>query len=174
MSCQNPSEKVSFEWSDRMILFVHAVRSLIKLYRHPISSVGTAPVCQVGGRGFKQRPDQQPGSLKNWWDHVNLLAVIWDLVSVQMIAYLCGDVKPLALSLLHPSVIGQIKGGVKEPTLPFEKSRGSFPGGVVCLSRITHHSYHGLWVGYSKLIDGLIAAATGALVCWSPSFNVDL
>ena len=66
--------------------------------------------------------------------------------------------------LLHPSVIGQSKGGVKEPTLPFEKSRGSFPGGVVCLSRITHHSYHGLWVGYSKLIDGLIAAATGALV----------
>ena len=98
MSCQNPSEKVSFEWSDPMILFVHAVRSLIELYRHPITSVGTAPVCQVGGHGFKQRPDQQPGSLKNWWDHVNLLAVIWDLVSVQVMASLCGDVKPFALS----------------------------------------------------------------------------
>ena len=76
--------------------------------------------------------------------------------------------------LLHPFVIGQSKGGVKEPTLLFEKSSGSFHGGVVYLSRITHHSYHGLWVGYSKLIDGLIAAATGALVCWSPSFNVVL
>ena len=82
-----------------------------------------------------------------------------------MIASLCGDVKPLALSLLHPSVIGQIERDVKEPTLLFEKSRGSFPSGVDYLSRITHHSYHGLWVGYSKLIDGLTAAATAALVC---------
>ena len=76
--------------------------------------------------------------------------------------------------LLHPSVIGQSEGGVKEPTLLFEKSRGNFPSGVDYLSRITHHSYHGLWVGYSKLMDGLTAAATGALVCWSPSFNVFL
>ena len=76
-----------------------------------------------------------------------------------MIASLCGDVKPLALSLLRPSVIGQIERDVKEPTLLFEKSRGSFPSGVDYLSRIT------LWVGYSKLIDGLTAAATGALVC---------
>ena len=29
------------------------------------------------------------------------------------------------------------------------------------LSRITHHKYHGLWVGYSKLI--MVAAASGAL-----------
>jgi len=40
MSCQNPSEKVSFEWSDPIILFVHTVRSLIELYRQPIRSVG--------------------------------------------------------------------------------------------------------------------------------------
>ena len=66
MSSKNPSERVSFEWSDPMILLVHTVRSLIELYRHPISSFGRAPVCQVGGRGFRQRPDQQPGSLKNW------------------------------------------------------------------------------------------------------------
>ena len=37
----------------------------------------------------------------------------------------------------------KIKGDVKEPTLLFEKSSGSFPGDVVNLSRITHHSYHG-------------------------------
>ena len=146
MSCQNPSEKVSFEWSDPMILFVHTLRSLIELYRHPISSVGRAPVCQVGGHGFKQLPDQQPGSLKNWWDHVHLLAVIWDLVSAQRSRH-CAVTLSLWPCLLHPSVIGQIKGDVKEPTLLFEKSRGSFPGGAVYLSRITHHSYHGLWVG---------------------------
>ena len=89
-----------------------------------------------------------------------------------MIASLGGDVKPLALSLLHPSFISQIEGNVKEPILLFETIKGSFPGGVVFLSSITyhasgitHHSYHGLWVGYSKLINGLIAAATGAPVC---------
>ena len=36
---------------------------------------------------------------------------------------------------------------------------------VVYLSCITHHSYHGLWVGCSELINGLIAAASNALVC---------
>ena len=30
---------------------------------------------------------------------------------------------------------------------------------------IKHHSYHGLSVGYSELINVLIGAATGALVC---------
>ena len=40
---------------------------------------------------------------------------------------------------------------------------GGLLGGVVSLSRITHHSYHGLWVDYCKLIKGLIAAASGAL-----------
>lgn len=45
-------------------------------------------------------------------------------------------------------------------TLLFEMSRRSFPGGVVCLSYS---------VGYSKLIKGLIAATSGALVCWRPS-----
>ena len=40
MSRQNPSEKVSFEWSDPMILFVHAVRSLIELYRQRLAQLG--------------------------------------------------------------------------------------------------------------------------------------
>ena len=46
ISCQNPSEKVLFEWSDPMILSVHRVTSLIELYRRPVSSVGRAPVCR--------------------------------------------------------------------------------------------------------------------------------
>ena len=76
-----------------------------------------------------------------------------------MIASLDGDVG------LWP-FISQIEGDVKEPTLLlFEMSRGSFPGGVVYLSRITHHLYHGMQVGYNKLINGLIAAASGALAC---------
>ena len=66
--------------------------------------------------------------------------------------------------LLHPSFNGQIERGEKGPTLLVEKSR-EVSGGVVYLSRITHHSYYGLWVGYTKLINGLIAAASGALVC---------
>ena len=36
-------------------------------------------------------------------------------------------------------------------------------------SRITHHLYHALWTGYSNLINGLIAAASGPIVCWRPS-----
>ena len=34
--------------------------------RRLVSSVGRAPVCRVGGRGFKPRPDQHSGSLNNW------------------------------------------------------------------------------------------------------------
>ena len=71
--------------------------------------------------------------------------------------------------LLHPSFISKIKGDVKEPTLLFPKSRVRFPSGVVYLSRITYYSCHGLWVGYSKFINGLIAAAISALVCWRTS-----
>ena len=47
-----------------------------------------------------------------------MLAVIQDLVSVQMIASLGGDVKPLSLS---PFFVSQIEGNVQEPTLLFEK-----------------------------------------------------
>ena len=56
----------------------------------------------------------------------------------------------------------KIEGDIKTHTT-VRKEGGSFLGGVVYLSRITHHSYHGLWVGYCKLIKGLIAAASGAL-----------
>ena len=80
--------------------------------------------------------------------HEIMLAVIWHLVSVKMIASLGGDDRLLAFSL-HHSFIGQIKGDVKETTLLLEKSWGSFPGGVIYLSRIAHPSYHGLWAGYS-------------------------
>ena len=47
-----------------------------------------------------------------------MLAVIQDLVSVQMIASLGGDVKPLSLSSFF---VSQIEGNVQEPTLLFEK-----------------------------------------------------
>ena len=36
--------------------------------------------------------------------------------------------------------------------------------GVVVSLHTSHHSHHGLG-GYSKLINGLMAAATGAFVC---------
>ena len=61
--------------------------------------------------------------------------------------------------LLHPSFIIELEGDVKQPTLLFEKSRGSFPGGVVYLYVCYHLIYH----TYSKLTNGPIAAASGAL-----------
>ena len=48
-------------------------------------------------------------------------AVIWDLLSVKMIASLGGDVKPLALSPLSFFHLEKLKEYVKEPTLLFEK-----------------------------------------------------
>ena len=36
--------------------------------------------------------------------------------------------------------------------------------GVVYLSHIAHHSYHGLWVVYSKVINGLIVAPVAPCV----------
>ena len=42
-----------------------------------------------------------------------------------------------------------------------------YPGVVVNL-HTSHHSHHGLG-GYSKLINGLRAAASGAFVCWRSS-----
>ena len=67
--------------------------------------------------------------------------------------------------LIHPSFVSQNRRGrdVKEPTLLSEEITGTFPRDVSTFhaSRITHHTYHGLWVGYSKLI--MVAAASGAL-----------
>ena len=81
-----------------------------------------------------------------------------------MIASLGGDVK-LWPCLLHPSFISQSRRGHKNPHYRAKTGGGggSFLSGVVSLSRITHHSYHGLWVDYCKLIKGLIAAASGAM-----------
>ena len=84
------------------------------------------------------------------------LKVVKALVSAQTIASLGGDVLKSRWScLLHPSFISRIEGNVKERTLLLKKGR--FPG------------WWGLWVGYSKLINELIAAATGALLCCRPS-----
>ena len=98
-----------------------------------------------------------------------MLAAIWDLVSVQMIASMGDDIKQLALSpssFFHWSN----QGGHKRASTTVRKEH--FPGGLVYPPCITHRSYHGLWVGYSKLKSGLIAAASGALVCWCLSLYI--
>ena len=54
-------------------------------YRRPVCPVGRAPVCWAGGREFKPRPDQHPGSYatsscKNTWDtlpYFGLMACPW-------------------------------------------------------------------------------------------------
>lgn len=52
--------------------------------------------------------------------------------------------------------------GCKRTHKTDQKGRGDFPGGVVNVSHIIHIMG---WVGQSKLINGLIAAAGDALVC---------
>ena len=67
-----------------------------------------------------------------------MLAVIWDLISVQMIASLGGDVIIIIIVSSILLSLVKIEGEVKEPTLLFDESRGTFLGGVVYLSSITH------------------------------------
>ena len=88
--------------------------------RPSVSSFGRASVCREGGRWFNPRPDREI-----------MLAVIWHLVSVKMIASLGGDDRPLAFSPSSFFHWSEIDGAVNEATLLLEKSRGSFPGGVV-------------------------------------------
>ena len=85
----------------------------------------------LSGRSRVQSPAGPPTRVFKITGKI-MLAVIKDLVSVQMIASLGGDVKPLALvSLIIPY---QLEGDVKEPTLLCEKSRDADPGGMVYLS----------------------------------------
>ena len=78
-----------------------------------VQGLNWRPVSSAGrDRGFKPRPGQRPGSLKNWKHHVGCDL---NLLSVQVIAIFGVDMKPLALS---PSVV-KFKGDVKEPTILF-------------------------------------------------------
>ena len=45
--------------------YVFPFRILMDSNCQPVSSVGRAPDCRAGGRGFKPRPDQHSGSLNN-------------------------------------------------------------------------------------------------------------
>ena len=73
-----------------------------------------------------------------------------------MIASMGSDIKPFALS---PSSFFHWSNqrGHKRTSATVRKEY--FPGGLVYPPCITHRSYHVLWVGYSKLISGLIAVA---------------
>ena len=111
--------------------------------RHPVSSVGRAPVCRAGSRTFKSRPDRQSGSffkkkvVRSCWLRFETLSQLrWSRHwAVTLSHWSC---------LLHPPFSSQNRRGQKRTHTTVQKSRGSFPGGVVYLSRITHHSYHEL------------------------------
>ena len=45
--------------------FHNFTQRFLQWNRHLVSSVGIAPVCWAGGRGFKPQPDQHSGSLNN-------------------------------------------------------------------------------------------------------------
>ena len=112
--------------------------------RHPVSSVGRAPVCRAGGRGFKPRPDQW---LKNWRDHAgydlrpSLSLLTWSgHWAVTLSRWSC---------LHHPSFISHNRRGPKRTHTTVQKSRASSPGGVVYLSLIIHITDNG-WVTRSS------------------------
>ena len=110
--------------------------------RHPVSSVGRAPVCRAGGRRFKPRPDRQSGSFflgKKKKSGEIMLASIWHLVSVNMIA------SCILLSLV------KIERGQKEPTLLFKRAGEVSPAewSTFQASRIIHITGYG-WVTISS------------------------
>ena len=114
--------------------------------RRRLSSIGKASVCRAGGRGFKPRPDQRPGSLKR-------------LVSDQMIASLDGDVKPLALfpsSFCHWSS----RRGRRRTSTTVRKEQGWFPSwSTFHTSRIIHIislPAGRLWGGYHIMDYGWV------------------
>ena len=83
---------------------------------------------------------------------------------VLLAAYLNSDDRVINLVSFILLLLVKSKGTyIGTHTTTVRKENGEFPR--VYLSRVTHQSYHGLWVGYSKLINGPIATASGALVC---------
>ena len=95
------------------------------------SSVGWTPVCWAVGRGFNWTPAGPPTRVFKITGEI-MLAVIKDHVSVQMIASLDGDVKPLALS---PSYfLFNWKGTWKNPHCSSKTVGDVDPGGVDYLS----------------------------------------
>ena len=109
--------------------------------RHPVSSVGRAPVCRAGSRTFKSRPDRQSGSFFKKSGEI-MLATIWDLVSVKVIASLGSDVKPLVLSPSSSFQQSKSKGTKKNPHY-CSKEKGKFPRW--CGLPFTHHTSFISW-----------------------------
>ena len=67
--------------------------------RHLVSSVGRAPVCWAGGRGFKPRPDQHSGSFNNWEESA---AVI--MTSANSYTFKCSRIRTKYVGPSHSTV----------------------------------------------------------------------
>ena len=108
------------------------------------------------------------GLKKNWWDHAGCdlrtflssddCVIGWWHWAVCLVSF-------ILLSLVKS------KGTKKSQHYCSKKSISPVVWSTLHASRIVRN-YHGLWVGYSKLISGLIAAASGALVCWCLSLDI--
>ena len=87
-----------------------------------VSSVGSAPVCRTGGRGFKPRPDQHSGGLlifrPNWSPKCCLCNDICKCLD--FLVFSDKDEKPYVPS--HSTFTDLFLWGVKDPTSLFEKS----------------------------------------------------
>ena len=64
-----------------------------------VSSVGRAPVCWAGGRGFKPRPDQHSGSFNNWEESA---AVI--MTSANSYTFKCSRIRTKYVGPSHSTV----------------------------------------------------------------------
>ena len=99
------------------LAFVPFSQFYAKVLSFLVSSVGRAPVCWAGGRGFKPRPDQHSGSLNNWGESA---AFVMTSASASWIRTENRRSRLTALTLIW------FLWDVKEPTPLFEKSRGHY------------------------------------------------
>ena len=105
------------------------------------------------------------------WQHFlsrNYVSESRNLVSVSEREIWVGETKNCRSRLVALILIWFLWDG-KETTPLFEKTRDIDPGVVVNL-HTSHHSHHGLG-GYNKLINGLTAAASGAIVCCIQAYS---
>ena len=85
-----------------------------------VSSVGRAPVCWAGGRGFKPRPDQHSGSFNNWEESA---AVI--MTSANSYTFKCSRIRTKYVGPSHSTVTYLVLVGRKRTHTTVRKEQGT-------------------------------------------------
>ena len=145
------------EWPAGTILglsFYNKVRlEDITRTQSPVSLVEREPVWRAGDREFKT--PARPSTFKWQYHHAGCLKPC-----------LSWDDRVFGRGVLLSSV--NSRGTWKNPYYCLKRVAEVYPG---MWSTALHKSFKSVmdWVGHSKLINGLMAAANGTLVCWRPS-----